>query len=79
VKTIPGLCAVIFLLCGVIAEAQAQQNMGTPRIGTGMGQIPPSFRTPDKPKGFVTGPKATVGSPPPQFQAGSRKAARKTR
>jgi hypothetical protein len=63
VKTIAGLCAVIFLLGSLFAEAQAQQNMGTPRKGTGMGQVPPSFYTPTRPKGFITGPKTIGGSP----------------
>jgi hypothetical protein len=81
VKTIVGLCAVIFFLGVPVAEAQTQQNMGTPRKGTGMGQVPPSFYTPGTPRGFVTGPKATLGSPPPQWSTGARRqtTARKTR
>jgi hypothetical protein len=75
-KTIAGLYAAIFLL-GSLAVAQAQQNMGTPRIGTGMGQVPPSFRTPSKPRGFVTGPQRGELQKAPETR--SRMTAKKTR
>jgi hypothetical protein len=68
------------------AEGHAQQNMGTPRKGIGMGQAGHSFHTPGQPRGFVTGPK-TIGATTPEqwgtFQTGpgarNRLTRRKTR
>src|SRR5262245_40525234 len=81
-----GLAAPAALLAGSLAEAQAQQNMGTPRKGIGMGEAGHTFHTPSQPRGFVTGPK-TIGQTSPEewgtFQtapgARNRLARRKTR
>jgi NAD(P)-dependent dehydrogenase (short-subunit alcohol dehydrogenase family) len=69
-KTIAGLSTVAFLLGSVLAGAQSQQNMGTPRMGTGMGEAGPSFHPPSRSGRLTPRPPATEaigGSPPPQW------------
>jgi hypothetical protein len=46
VKTITGLCAVISLLGSLLAEAQAQQNMGTREMGPVWVKQDPAFTLP---------------------------------
>jgi hypothetical protein len=68
---IAGVSAVIFLLGSVFTAAQAQQNMGTPRMGTGMGEAGPKFHPPSRSGRFIPGPPAsaaTGGSPPPRWR-----------
>jgi hypothetical protein len=56
-KTVAGLCAVIFLLGGLFAEAQAQQNLGKPRKGFGLGEAGPTFHPPSRSQRFRYGPR----------------------
>jgi hypothetical protein len=86
VKTIAGLSVVALFLGNLLSGAQAQQNMGTPRKGIGMGEAGHTFHTPSQPRGFVTGPKALGATTPDQwgtFQTGpgarNRLARRRTR